>query len=323
MVRAVRAILAGCCALAASLHATGAELPSSPMTVVLSVSPGSAADALMRVVTDKVGPAWKFPMIVKNSPGANGIIATQEVIRSAPDGATLLQLSTSQSINASLYSNLPFDMRNDLKPVVRMVMAPTVLCVNSSLSATNLAQFIALAKSNPGKLNYGSPGTGSTTHLSGEILKEKTGININHVPYKEVSRAQADLIGGHLDFMFIVPAVAIGQVKAGTIRCLAVTSRERIPQMPAVPTLDEAGVPGYEVVAWIGLAGPAGLPDGTADAISEEIVKIISSPDVTKRIVELGMIPAAMSRAAFTRYYDEDLKNWARVIRASGIKPNN
>ncbi|OWT55720.1 Bug family tripartite tricarboxylate transporter substrate binding protein [Candidimonas nitroreducens] len=297
--------------------------PSKPVTIVLPVSAGSATDGLIRVIADKLGKDWLQSIIVKNEPGANGILATQTVLRSRADGYTLFALSTNQVINANLYTNLPFNTQKDLKPIARVAMVPMVLCVNPSVPAKTVQQLIALAKREPGKLNFGSPGTGSTAHLAVEQLKDKTGIKVTHVPYKAVSQAQTDLIGGQLDFMFIVPSAAMAQMQAGKLRCLGVGSQERLAQMPNVPTIAESGVPGFEAIAWIGLAGQAGLPDAVADDISKEVMHALENKAIQKRIAGLGLVPAGMGRQPFTAYYNNDFANWHHIIEAAGIRMHN
>jgi len=300
-----------------------AEYPAQPVTVVLPVSTGSATDGLMRVLAQKVSNATGHQFVIKNEPGANGVIATDNVIRASADGYTLIALSTNQVINASLRKNLQHDIRKELTPIARLILVPMVLCLNPSVPAKSLQEFINLAKTRPGKLNFGSPGEGSTAHLSTEMLIKSTGIKATHVPYKAVSQAQTDLIGGRLDFMFIVPSAAIAQMQNGGLRCLAVTTETRLPQLPDLPTVAEAGVPGYESVAWIGIAGPKGIPTAIADKISSLMTAAVSDPEIQKRILGMGLIPAAMERLKFTDYYQNDFVRLQQVIKDASIVPTD
>lgn len=296
--------------------------PSKPVTVVLPVSAGSATDGLIRIIADELGSQWSQAVVVRNEPGANGIVATQNVVRSTADGYTLFALSTNQIINANLHANLSFDTQKDLKPIVRIAMVPMVLCVHPSVEATNVQELVSLAKREPGRLNFGSPGTGSTAHLAVERLKGQTGIEVAHVPYKAVSQAQTDLIGGHLDFMFIVPSAAMAQMEAGALRCLGVGSQERLPQLPDLVTVAEAGVPGYESIAWIGLAAQAELSDDIAENISAAVMEILGQKSTRDRIMALGLVPAAMERQKFKEYFDDDFAVWREIISNAGIQAN-
>lgn len=296
-----------------------AEYPAQPVTVVLPVSTGSATDGLMRILAQKVSDATGYQFVIRNEPGASGVIATDNVVRASADGHTLIALSTNQVINANLRKNLQHDIRKELTPIARLILVPMVLCLNPSVPAKSLQEFIDLAKEKPDSLNFGSPGEGSTAHLSTEMLVKSTGIKATHIPYKAVSQAQTDLIGGRLDFMFIVPSAAIAQMQNGGLRCLAVTTETRLPQLPELPTVAEAGVPGYESVAWIGIAGPTGIPAAIADKISSLMTAAVFDPEVQKRILGMGLIPAPMERSKFTDYYQSDFVRWQQTIKDANI----
>lgn len=294
--------------------------PSRPVKIVVPLSQGSATDTLARVVAQKLAEAWGQPVVVENQPGANGIPATSGVVKSAPDGHTLIMIAANHVINASLYAKLPFDTLSDVKPIVRIAFTPLVLSVHPSVPAANLAEFIALAKAKPGKVNYGSAGNGSATHLAGEMFKAMTGVDLTHVPYKAVSQAQTDLMGGQIESMFVVLSAAIPQVKAGRIRALGVTSPKRVPQLSDVPTVAEAGVPGYEVLSWIGLAGPGALPDEIAARIHADVAKILAMPDVSEKVTSRALEVALLGPKEFAAFMAEDQRKWARVVKASGAQ---
>jgi tripartite-type tricarboxylate transporter receptor subunit TctC len=294
--------------------------PTQTVKIVVPLSTGSASDAFTRIVAQKLSDMWGQPVVVENAPGANGIPATTQFVRAAPDGYTLFTMSTNQVINASLYRSLPFDTLKDLKPIVRIGFTPLLLCVYPGVPANDLKELLALAKAKPGKLNYGSAGSGSATHLAGELFKTMAGINIQHIPYKAVSQGQADLLGGQLDLMFVVPSFAIPQINAGKLRALGVASLNRMPQLPQLPTIDEQGVPGFDAFPWVGFAGPAGLPDDIVAKVSADTIKVLAMPDVQEKITGIGLVIAAMPTADFTSYAASELAKYAKIVRDSGAR---
>ena len=308
-------------ALAAALLSTFAcaqAWPARPVKIIVPLSTGSASDTLTRIVAQKLSEMWGQPVVVENQPGANGIPGTLGVVRAAPDGYTLVTMSTNHVVNATLYTKLPFDTLKDLRPIGRVGFTPLLLCVHPSVPATNMIELIALAKAKPGKLNFGSAGSGSPTHLAGEMLKTAAGIDIQHVPYKAVSQAQTDLLGGQLDMLFVVPSFAMQHMSAGKLRAVGVGSLKRMPQLPQVPTIDESGVPGFASLPWIGLAGPAGLPDAIVDKISGDVIKILAMPDVQERINALGLVADGMPAKEFTEYVAQEQAKWGKTVKESG-----
>ena len=294
--------------------------PNKPVKIVVPLSQGSATDTLSRLIAQKLSESWGQPVVVENQPGANGIPATAGVVKAPADGYTLIMIAANHVINASLYSKLPYNTLTDVKPVVRIAFTPLVLSVHPSVPAKDLAEFIALARSKPGKINYGSAGNGSATHLAGEMFKSMANVDLTHVPYKAVSQAQTDLLGGQIESMFVVLSAAIPQINAGKIRGLGVTSKKRVPQLTQVPSIEEGGVAGFEVLSWIGLAAPAGTPDEVVNRIHADVARIVNQPDVQERIGGHALSPALMSPGEFASFMAEDQAKWAKVVRASGAK---
>ena len=299
---------------------SGQAYPAKPVKIVVPLGTGSASDTMTRIVAQKLGELWGQTVLVENQPGANGITATAAVVRSPADGYTLLSVAANHVINASVYAKLPYDTLRDVKPIVRMGFTPLLLVVHPSLPAKTLKEFIALAKAQPGKLNYGSAGNGSPTHLSGELLKTMAGIDIVHVPYKAVGQAQTDVVGGQLEFLFVVPSFAIPQVQAGRLRALGVASLQRMPQLPQLPTIDEAGVKGFEVLAWIGLLAPANTPEDVVSKIAADTLRVLAMPDVRDRITGLGLEVSPMPTREFQDYVVKEQAKWATVVKAAGVK---
>jgi tripartite-type tricarboxylate transporter receptor subunit TctC len=294
--------------------------PSKPVKIVVPLGTGSASDTMTRIVAQKLGEQGGQTVVVENQPGANGITATTTVVRSPADGYTLLVIAANHVINASLYAKLPYDTLRDVKPVVRMGFTPLLLVVHPSLPVKTVKEFIALARAQPGKLNYGSAGNGSPTHLSGELLKSMAGIDIVHVPYKAVGQAQTDVVGGQLEFLFVVPSFAIPQIEAGRLRALGVASLKRLPQAPQVPTIDESGVKGFEVLAWIGLGAPGHTPDDVVGKVAAETLKVLAMPDVRDRITGLGLEVSPMPTREFQEYVVKEQAKWAKVVKDAGVK---
>jgi tripartite-type tricarboxylate transporter receptor subunit TctC len=232
----------------------------------------------------------------------------------------LIVIAANHVVNPSLYRKVPFDPVKDFKPIVRMAFAPFILTVNPSLPVNTLKEFIAYAKAHPGEINYASPGNGSPAHLATELLKTETGINLTHIPYKAAAQAMTDVIAGHVPVMIAVAPAAIPQIKAGHLRALGVTTAVRLPQLPEVPTIDEAGVKGFEMISWIGIAGPAELRPEVVSKLSGEITRIVQQPDTARRISGLGLEMSLMQSAQFAEYMSREEARWAEVVRRSGAR---
>ena len=294
--------------------------PAKPVRVIVPYGTGSATDALARLIAQKLSDNLAQQVVVDNQPGANGIPASAAVAKAPPDGYTLIMIAANHVVNASLYSKLPYDTLKDFKPVLRVAFAPFILTVHPSLPVKNLAELVALAKNRPGELNYASPSNGSPAHLATELLKSHTGINLIHIPYKAAAQAQADIIGGQVPVMFIVAAAAIPQIRAGRLRALGVTTLERLPQIPEVPTIAEAGIPGYEVISWIGYAGPPGLPADIVSKLSAEITRVVQQADNAERIKGLGLEISLMQSEPFAAYMAKDQARWGEVVKRAGAR---
>jgi tripartite-type tricarboxylate transporter receptor subunit TctC len=313
-------LIAALLAALACATANAQVYPSKTIRFIVPYSAGSATDALARLLAQRMSEVFGQQVVVDDQPGANGIPASAAVAKAAPDGYTIIMIAANHVVNASLYSKLPFDPIKDFKPIERVAFAPFILTVHPSVPARNLRELIALAKAHPGELNYGSPSNGSPAHLATELLKTMTGINMVHVPYKAAAQAQADLIGGQIPVMFVVASAAIPQIQAGKLRALGVTTSQRLTQVPDIPTVSEAGAPGFEMVSWIGVAGPAGLPPDITAKLANEVIRVVGLPDVRERIRGLGLEIALMPSAEFAAYMAKEQARWGEVVRRAGAR---
>jgi tripartite-type tricarboxylate transporter receptor subunit TctC len=296
--------------------------PSRPVKLVVGFTPGGGVDIAARTLAPKLSELIGQPVIVENKPGAGTNIANDYVAKAAPDGYTLLVNTAVVAINMSLYRNLPYDTLRDLAAVSIFSESPNILVVNSKLAATNLKEFLALARANPGKLNYSSAGSGTTQHLSAELLKLKTGISITHIPYKGTAPSLTALIAGEVDMTFAnIPAI-LQHVKSGRLRPLASTGSKRAELMPDVPTMKEAGVNGVEVTVWYGVLAPSGTPREIIDFLGKTISKAAHAPEIRQRLAEQGAEPVGNTPEEFSKLLREEVAKWAEVVPASGAKPD-
>jgi tripartite-type tricarboxylate transporter receptor subunit TctC len=294
--------------------------PTRPVRVIVPLATGSASDALARTVALRLGELWKQQVVIDNMPGSNGIIGATAITRAVPDGYTLGVFASNHVINASLYSKLPYDPIKDFSPIAQLGWTALVQTIHPSIPARDVKEFVAFLKARPGQINYASPGQGSPTHLAYELFKSMTGTNLVHVPYKAVSQAQTDLIAGQIPTMFMVPVVAGPQHKAGRLRALAVGSLRRVSTMPDTPTLDESGLKGFEVVAWVTLAGPAGLPQELVNRVTADVKRVLAQPETVERIRGLGLEEDYKSPAELRDFLPKDLARMAEIVRISGAK---
>ena len=314
------AILLGLSACATAVAQTADNYPSRPITMVVAFPAAGTTDILARLIGQKLTDKFKQTVVVENRPGAGGNIGTAFVAKAAPDGYTIMMGTIgTQSINPSLYKKMPYDAAKDFVPITRAAMVPNLLVVNKDAPYNTLAEMMAYGKSNPGKLTYGSSGNGTTLHLSGELFNLMSGSKITHIPYKGSTPAVADLMGGQISMIFDNMPSVIQQVKSGRLKALAVTSAQRNPQLPEIPTIQEVGVAGYEVWSWFGLLAPAATSKPIVDKLNASIVDIIKQPDVQAKITELGAVPVPETSAEFGAFIDAETLKWAKVIKEANI----
>lgn len=311
----------GIAALALALSASAQSFPSKPIKIVVPFPPGGFNDVLGRTLAQEFQKAWNQPVLVDNRPGGNTIIGSDLVAKSAPDGYTLLVVALPFSVLPSLFAGkLPFDVQRDFAPVSLCAGSPNMLVVNPSLPVNNVKELIALAKSQPGKLTYASAGNGTSNHVSAEYFKMLTGTDMLHIPYKGSAPSVADLIGGQVDMLFDNVPNVIQHVKAGKLKPLAVTSTMRSFQAPEVPTMQEAGVPDYEVNVWFGLLATAGTPPDVVAKLSAETVRVLNLPEVRERFRTLGVEVIASSPEQFAHHLRTEIAKWGRVVREAKIR---
>jgi tripartite-type tricarboxylate transporter receptor subunit TctC len=321
MLRSVACFLALACALAPSgALAQAASYPAKPIRVIVPSPPGDGSDLMARAIGERLTQAWGQPVVVDNRQGAGGRVGTEAAAKSAPDGYTLIMGNAgSHGINAALYRDLPYDVERDFVAVTQVMRAPNVLVINPALPAKNVTELIALFKASPGKYSYGSGGNGSSAHFTAELFKTMAGVDVAHIPYKGATPALTDVIGGQVAmFMGNLPP-AIGHIKAGRVRALAVTTAQRSALVPELPTVAESGLPGFETVAWFGLFAPAGTPRDIVEKIQAEVTKIVQQPDIRERIGTLGGEPVGNAPEAFAAIVRDDVAKWKRVAKASNI----
>jgi len=317
----VRNVLAGL-VLALIAGAVAAQpWPSKPIKWVIPFAPGGTTDILARTIGEKLSVALGQPIIVDNKPGAGGGVGADQVAKSPADGYTIMggTIST-HAINASLYSNLPYDPVRDFAPITLIVRVPNMLVVNPELPAKDVRELIALLKANPGKYSFASSGNGTSQHLSGELFKTMTGVEMQHIPYRGSPPALADVVGGQVAMTFDNITTAWPLVKGGKLRALAVTTAKRSPIAPDVPTLAESGLPGYEIGSWQGVFAPAGVSTEIVKRLNAEIVRIINAPDVRQKLVDMGAEPAPNTPEEFAAMVKAEVAKWADVVRKSGAK---
>jgi tripartite-type tricarboxylate transporter receptor subunit TctC len=296
--------------------------PSKPVRIVVAYPPGGGIDVMARQIADKLAAAWGQPVVVENRPGANTIIATEAVAKSAPDGYTvLLTTDATFSINPHLYAKLPFDTQRDFVPVTMLVLLQQLLVAHPSLPANSLQELISLAKAKPGSINYASYGSGSQPHLSGEMLKYKAGIDLVHVPYKGISLAVPAVMAGEVQLTFAGIATSTAPLKSGRIKAIAIGGATRSPLFPEVPTFAELGYPEVETHAWFGLFLPAGSPRETVSRLYADVKRIIDDPEFRqKQLVDRGYEPIGSSPDAFADFIRTDRENRGRAVKISGAK---
>ena len=313
--------LAAALALAAGACSAQVAFPEKPVRFVVGFTPGGPSDIIARALGQKLGDAWRRQIVIENRPGAGGNIAAEAVAKSAPDGYTwLLGNNSILATNQHLYRSLAYDPVKDFAPVALVAIQPNLLVVNPGLPATSVRELIALAKSKPGRLNYASSGSGAAAHLAGELFKAMTGVDMVHVPYKGAQPALTDVIAGQAQLMFATSASVIPYIKAGRLRALAVTTAQRSASIPELPTVAEAGVPGFEAITWHGVVVPAATAAALVERLNREIVAALGERDLRERLESLGAEVAAGTPREFAEYIAREIPKWAKVVKDSGAR---
>ena len=297
--------------------ATAADYPEKPIKWIVPYPPAGTTDVLARIVAQPLTQLIGQNVLVENKPGAGNNIGTEFVIKSAPDGYTMLLVNPANGINASLYKTLNYNFIRDIAPVAGIVRTPNVMVVPPSLPVKTVAEFIAYCKANPGKVNMASSGSGTSVHLSGELFKSMTGCNMLHVPYKGAGPALVDLMAGQVQVLFDNLPSSAGHIKSGNLRALAVTSAARDPSLPNVPTVAET-VPGYEATAWFGIGMPKGSPRAAIDRVNADVNRILADPKMRERLAELGGVPIPGTPEDFGRIIAAETQKWEKVVKSSG-----
>jgi tripartite-type tricarboxylate transporter receptor subunit TctC len=294
--------------------------PSRPVRIIVGFAPGGSVDVIARLIGQRLSRQLGQPVVVENRPGASSNIGTELVVGAPADGYTLLLATSSNAINATLYGKLKFNFIRDVTAVASISRNPLVMVANPSVPVTNVAAFIAHAKANPGKVTFASAGNGTPHHLSGELFKMMTGVDILHVPYRGEAPALADLIGGQVDVMFTTTAPSIGYIRSGDLRALAVTTSAPLEALPGIPTVAQS-VPGFEASGWFGVGAPKGTPSEIVERLNKEINADLADPEFRARFADLGLSVSASSSADFGKFVAADTQKWAKVIRAANIEP--
>ena len=304
----------------AHVNAFAQSWPARPVKLVVPFAASGPADNFARFMALRLQEALGQSFVVDNRPGGGGVIGTDFAAKAAPDGYTLLVMSNAHTVNESLIPNKPYALLRDFVPVAPINSSDLVLVAHPAVPANNLREFMALAKARPGKFNYASSGPGTPYHMAGELFKAMTGLFIVHVPYRGSAAARSDLIGGQVDVMFDAVTTMAEFAKSGKVKALATTGKQRSAALPDVPTVDEAGVKGYESTIWLGLMAPRGTPDAVVARLNEEVSKITSSPQVRQAWARQGAVPLTQSPTEFARYTQADIVKWEKIVKFSGAK---
>lgn len=306
--------------MVASHFAQAQNYPTKPIRLIVPFAPGGGTDITARAIALKLTEAWGQTVVPDNRTGANGTIGVDIAAKSAPDGYTLTMISSSHSVNVSLYKKLPYDLIRDLSPITQATTQPYALVVHPSVPAKSVKELIALAKAKPGTLNYGSSGNGGLSHLSGALFSSLAGINITHIPYKGGAPAMTDVIAGQIQMLFSTILQSHAHIKAGRLRPLAVTTVKRSAAAPELPTMREAGVPGYEVAGWYGILAPAKTPQPIITKLNQEIVRILHTDELKDRLSADGSEPVGNTPEQFGAHIKSEVAKWSKVVKEAGIR---
>jgi len=317
MVRLIALLL---CSLFVAVAGAQDAYPSRPVKFILPFPPGGGTDILGRVIAERLSASLGQPVVTENRGGAGGNVGAEAAAHSAPDGYTILLVAPTVAISPSLYSKLNYDPVKDLAPISLVATVPNVMITNPSVEAKNLQEFIALARSRPGAMNYGSGGAGTSNHLAGELFNIVTGAKLVHVPYKGVNLAMQGVLAGEIQLVFIGIPAALPHIKAGKLRALALVAPQRSPALPEVPTVAEAGLKDFEVTTWYGILAPAGTPRPIVSRLNAELVKIMHTPDVKERLASMATDPLTSTPEEFAAYLKQEIAKWGDVVRKSNLK---
>jgi tripartite-type tricarboxylate transporter receptor subunit TctC len=318
----ILAIVAAALAVAIPAAAQAQVFPTKPIRLIVTYPPGGGADLMARLVAPKMGEALGQTVVVENKPGASGQIGAAEVARAAPDGYTLMLDASSYAVNPSLYAKLPYDPAKAFAPLAVLALYPNMLVVTPTFPPRDVKELVALAKAKPGTVAFASSGNGSAQHLAGELFKQRAGVDMTHIPYKGGGPAMNDVIGGQVPVFFANVASGLAHVKGGKLRAMAVTGARRASSLPEVPTMAEAGVPGYEVYEWNAIFAPAGTPAPVVARLAEAIDKAMQSPEIRERVATLGGEIAGYGPKEADAFVREQTELWTKVIRLANIKPD-
>lgn len=308
------------CASAGAMAQGAAQFPNKPIRMIVPFAPGGATDYMARTIAQKMSESLGQPVVVENRPGANAIVGTDVVAKSAPDGYTLVLCAFGHATNPYLLTKLPYDTLKDLAPVTLLVTGPLMLAVHPAIPAGSVRELVSYMKANPGKLNYASGGAGSSQHFAGELFQSMTGTRMVHIPYKGTAPAYTDLLSGQVSMIFDNMVTALPQVKAGKMKALGVSSAQRAEQAPDVPTIAEAGVSGYETGIWHGFLTTGGTPKDIVAKLNHEIVRAVHSPDVKTAFISRGLVPVGNTPEQFDAFIRNEMTKWSKVIKDAGIK---
>jgi tripartite-type tricarboxylate transporter receptor subunit TctC len=309
-------------ALVATSLAWAQDYPNRPVKIIVPFAAGGPADIYARFLAQRLQEALGQPFVVDDRPGGGSIVGTDAAAKSAPDGYTLLVMSNTHTVNESLIPTKPFALTRDFVPVAPINYSDLVMVVHPSVPAKTLPEFIALAKAQPGKLNYASSGPGTPYHMAGELFKAMAGVDVVHIPYKGSSGARTDILGGQVQMMFDAVTTMSEHVKARQVRALATSGKIRSTVLPDVPTLSEAGVPGYEATIWLGVVAPKGTPPAVVNRLNAEITRIVTRPEVKREWAAQGAVGMTMAPDEFGKYIADDIVKWERIVKISGAKPD-
>ncbi len=317
---ALFSVVSAVSAFPALVHAQ--QYPYKPIKLIVPFGPGGFTDVAARILQKELAPAIGQPIVIENKPGAGSTIGTTEVAKAAPDGYTLVMISTTHVISPHLYKSMPYDAIKDFTPVMKLAEGPYVLIVHPTLPAKSVADLIALARAEPNRIDYASSGNGSSQHLVAALFTTMANAPMNHVPYKGSSQAMSDVLGGQVKVSFVGVPNALPSLQTGKLRALAVTTRKRYPELPDVPTLDEAGVAGYDATIWLGLLAPPGTPRDIALKLNASITKILSTPEARKLMASAGVEVATSTPEEFGALIRSELDRWGKVVRETGATVN-